>query len=72
MHYTETGEERHTIELAITTSEHLLNHINEAIRDQEGRETLKRISQNLWIGQGYVNSKSDLINFLINYRTQAS
>ncbi|KAJ7621612.1 hypothetical protein DFH06DRAFT_1233083 [Mycena polygramma] len=52
LHYTEPGDEHKAIQKSITTSEKILDHINESIRDQEGRETLKRISQNLWIGQG--------------------
>ncbi|KAF7323342.1 hypothetical protein HMN09_00115100 [Mycena chlorophos] len=54
LHYTETslGEEYKAIEKSVTTAERILSHINESIRDLEGRETLKRISQNLWIGQG--------------------
>lgn len=35
-------------------AEQLLAHINETIRDQEGTETLKNISQHLWVGEGYV------------------
>lgn len=35
-------------------AEKILEHINEAIREQEGRERLKVISQDLWIGQGSV------------------
>jgi hypothetical protein len=52
LHYTEPGDEHKAIQKSIATSEKILDHINESIRDQEGRETLKRISQNLWIGQG--------------------
>ena len=37
-------------------AEKLLEHINEAIREQESYETLKNISQNLWIGTGWVFS----------------
>jgi len=33
-------------------AEKLLDHINETIRDQEGIETLKKISQHLWVGEG--------------------
>ena len=35
-------------------AEKLLEHINETIREQESHETLKNISQNLWIGTGWV------------------
>ncbi|KAJ7041981.1 hypothetical protein C8F04DRAFT_1077868 [Mycena alexandri] len=52
LNYTEPGEEHKAIQKSIATSEKILDHINESIRDQEGHETLKRISQNLWIGQG--------------------
>ncbi|KAF7294543.1 Actin cytoskeleton-regulatory complex protein [Mycena indigotica] len=50
--YTELGTEHKAVHKSITTAEKILEHINESIREQEGRETLKRISQNLWIGQG--------------------
>ncbi|KAF7298359.1 Actin cytoskeleton-regulatory complex protein [Mycena kentingensis (nom. inval.)] len=52
LNYTEPGEEHKAVKRSITTAERILDHINESIRDQEGAETLKRISQNLWIGQG--------------------
>ncbi|KAJ3879158.1 hypothetical protein F5051DRAFT_403673 [Lentinula edodes] len=51
-HYTLPGEEKDSIDRSIEIAEKILNHINEAIRYQEGQETLKRISQYLWIGQG--------------------
>ena len=35
-------------------AEKILDHINETIREQEGYETLKKLSQDLWIGKGYV------------------
>lgn len=34
-------------------AEKLLAHINETIRDQEGTEVLRKISQYLWVGEGY-------------------
>ncbi|KAF8216277.1 hypothetical protein K438DRAFT_1953239 [Mycena galopus ATCC 62051] len=52
LHYTEPGDEHKAIQKSVGISEKILDHINESIRDQEGRETLKRISENLWIGQG--------------------
>ncbi len=52
--YTEVGEEYEGLKTAHAMTEKLLEHINETIRYQEGQETLKNISQNLWIGQGYV------------------
>lgn len=36
-------------------SEKILSHINETIREQEGRERLKAISRDLWIGEGFVD-----------------
>lgn len=53
LHYTEAGEEQQAIKKSQDISEKLLDHINETIRDQEGREKLKQVSENLWIGQGY-------------------
>ncbi|KAF8959742.1 hypothetical protein BDZ97DRAFT_1836791 [Flammula alnicola] len=50
--YTEVGEEYEAIKTAHDMAEKLLEHINETIRQQEGYQTLKEISQNLWIGQG--------------------
>jgi hypothetical protein len=50
--YTALGEEHDNIEAAHDMSQKLLEHINETIRDQEGHELLKKISENLWIGQG--------------------
>ncbi|EGO21969.1 hypothetical protein SERLADRAFT_417338 [Serpula lacrymans var. lacrymans S7.9] len=52
LHYTEVAHDRDDITAALRIAEKILNHINETIRDQEGFERLKEISQNLWIGQG--------------------
>ncbi|KAF4578312.1 hypothetical protein EYR36_000119 [Pleurotus pulmonarius] len=52
LHHTEPVEERASVQRALDIAESILNQINESIRYQEGRQTLKRISQNLWIGQG--------------------
>ncbi|TFK45949.1 hypothetical protein OE88DRAFT_1639082 [Heliocybe sulcata] len=52
LHYTETADERGRIENALEIAERILDHINESIREQEGRERLKTISRDLWIGQG--------------------
>ena len=38
----------------------LLDHINETIRDQEGADTLKKISQHLSVGEGYVSPSSNV------------
>jgi hypothetical protein len=61
LQYTEGGEEQQTIKTSRGIAEKLLDHINETIREQEGREKLKMVSENLWIGQGCVN-------FLPSYR----
>ncbi|KAI9069473.1 hypothetical protein FKP32DRAFT_1617176 [Trametes sanguinea] len=52
IHYTEPGDDRTQVERAQQMAEKGLNHINETIRDQEGRERLKEVSKDLWIGQG--------------------
>ncbi|KAF8842606.1 Dbl homology domain-containing protein [Paxillus ammoniavirescens] len=44
--------ERQAIASALHTAEQIADEVNEAIRDQEGRERLREISQELWIGQG--------------------
>ena len=57
-HYTSASEstdhsEQEAIEQAKDLSKKLLDNINETIRDQEGRETLQKLSDGgLWIGQG--------------------
>jgi len=52
LHYTEATEDRKQIEHALEIAEKVLDHINETIREQEGRERLKAISKDLWVGQG--------------------
>ncbi|KAI0312324.1 hypothetical protein OF83DRAFT_1146615 [Amylostereum chailletii] len=52
LHYTEPDEDRQMTEHALQTAEKILGNINEAIRTQEGRERLKHLSQDLWIGHG--------------------
>ncbi len=56
LQYTDLGEEHDAISSARDVAERLLDHINETIREQENQDTLGRISQNLWIGQGCVFS----------------
>ncbi|KAI9451971.1 hypothetical protein BJY52DRAFT_1295264 [Lactarius psammicola] len=50
--YTEPDEDRTLTEHALRTAERILGNINEAIREQEGRDRLKLLSQHLWLGQG--------------------
>ena len=52
LHYSEAADERKLVESALDVAEKILNHINETIREQEGRERLRMISNNLWIGEG--------------------
>lgn len=56
IHYTDLEEDRRHCERALDMAQSILNHINETIREQEGRERLRMISNDLWIGQGYVTS----------------
>ncbi|KIK78082.1 hypothetical protein PAXRUDRAFT_17082 [Paxillus rubicundulus Ve08.2h10] len=44
--------ERQAIASALQTVEKIADEVNEAIREQEGRERLREISRELWIGQG--------------------
>ncbi|KAH9053752.1 hypothetical protein EDB87DRAFT_1650194 [Lactarius vividus] len=52
MQYTEPDEDRALTEHALRTAERILGDINEAVREQEGRQRLKVLSQYLWLGQG--------------------
>ncbi len=54
LQYTEPDQDRELTERALRTAERILDTINEAIREQEGRDRLKALSQDLWIGQGCV------------------
>ena len=51
----EVGEEYEAIKSACDMAERLLDHINETIRDEEGADTLRKVSQHLWLGEGYVS-----------------
>jgi actin cytoskeleton-regulatory complex protein PAN1 len=54
LQYTEPDQDRGLIERALYTAEKILENINETIREQESRDRLKMLSQDLWIGQGCV------------------
>ncbi|EKM83232.1 hypothetical protein AGABI1DRAFT_118549 [Agaricus bisporus var. burnettii JB137-S8] len=56
LHYTEGDEEERAIRKSREVAEKILDHINETIREQEGREKLKSVSETLWIG----NARLDL------------
>ncbi|KAG0703200.1 hypothetical protein DFH29DRAFT_803716, partial [Suillus ampliporus] len=45
-------EERRRISVALDAAVKILEHVNETIREQEGRERLSEISKDLWIRQG--------------------
>lgn len=48
-------EERKNISTALKAAQKILEHVNETIREQEGRERLGEISKDLWIGQGHLD-----------------
>jgi hypothetical protein len=48
------AQDRNEIKKSLNIAENILDQINESIREQEGRERLKEISRDLWIGQGFV------------------
>lgn len=50
--YTEPDEDRTKTEHALRIAERILGDINESIREQEGRDRLRELSQDLWLGQG--------------------
>ncbi|KAG8868591.1 hypothetical protein FRC20_003109 [Serendipita sp. 405] len=52
LQYTQHGEDRVMIERSLLAAEAILETINESIRDQEGQERLKELSNNLWVGNG--------------------
>ncbi|KAF9806131.1 hypothetical protein IEO21_08793 [Rhodonia placenta] len=52
LHYTEMSDDRRQIENALAIAERILENINETIREQEGRERLRVISKDLWLGHG--------------------
>jgi len=68
LQYTEPDQERELTEYALHTAERILNTINEAIREQEGRDRLKTLSQDLWIGQGCVPPSPGLDIHVLTFR----
>ncbi|KAL5533504.1 hypothetical protein ACEPAF_5280 [Sanghuangporus sanghuang] len=55
LNHSEAEEERRQITSALESVQRVLNYINEAIREQEGRVRLEQISKNLYVGQGRLN-----------------
>ncbi|KAG9017136.1 hypothetical protein FRB90_001611 [Tulasnella sp. 427] len=52
LNYTQGETERQQLEWAITTTQRILDMINETIRENEGMERLAEISRDLYIGEG--------------------
>ena len=52
LNHSEAEDERRQISRALDSVQYVLNNINEAIREQEGRVRLEQISKNLYVGQG--------------------
>ena len=74
LHYTQNDSDRALIEDALKSVERVLNHINEAIREQEGRARLEAVSKNLYVGQGCVFLGLITLNRIVkkaDYCTQA-
>ena len=44
LHYSEVADERKQVKSALDMAEKILSHINESIRELEGRERLRTIS----------------------------
>jgi len=55
LQYTEPDQDKAQTEGALHMAERILDTINEAIREQEGRAKLKTLSQGLWIGHGQLD-----------------
>jgi len=51
--------ERQQLDASITEVERILDAINEEIRDNDGRERLRYLSNTLWLGQGCVTSSRE-------------
>ena len=56
--YAEPNEDQTLTECVLWTAEHILGHINKTVREQEGYEHLREISQDLWLSQGYISNYS--------------
>lgn len=55
LQYTPHGQDRALIERALVTAETILEAINESIREQEGQDRLKELSNRLWVGNGQLD-----------------
>jgi actin cytoskeleton-regulatory complex protein PAN1 len=68
LQYTEPDQDRGVTEHALHTAERILDTINEAIREQEGHNRLRILSQDLWIGHGYVTSTEELNIHVLTFK----
>ena len=68
LQYTEPDQDRALTEHALHTAERMLDTINEAIREQEGRNRLRILSQDLWIGHGSVTSTAGLNIHVLTFK----
>ncbi|RXK39792.1 hypothetical protein M231_02985 [Tremella mesenterica] len=50
LHYTEPDQDISSVERALRIVESIVARINEGIREVEGQETLKMLSEDLWVG----------------------
>lgn len=56
IHYTEPDQDLKEIEKALYTAESIVANVNESVREAEGLERLRELSEDLWIGgEGCVN-----------------
>lgn len=63
LHYTDTDDNSKLTDHALRTSEKILGPINE-IRAQEGRDYLRELSQDRWIGNECVTHSPSMQAFL--------
>ena len=55
INYTEADQDLHLIQNALNTVESIVGTINESVREAEGQDRLRVLSEDLWIGgEGYV------------------
>jgi hypothetical protein len=64
----EPDQDRAQTERALHTAERILDTINEAIREKEGRTKLKTLSQDLWIGHGCVTMTGGLGIHILTFK----
>jgi len=50
IHYTEPDQDLHSVTSALRTVEEIVGRINESVREAEGLDRLRVLSEDLWIG----------------------